>query len=408
MDRRTVHTQRRAMKRGGPDLKIVAICQCLNLKNKELGITPAWWQILKGMHELGAEVVAIPYYDQAVQSLWWSTYENPNMWKNKAYNVVEKAACSLHLTKNKMDFRQKNQKAIRFLVKSFVRNKWEKHLRSIIQKEKDVDAVIVFTVPLNQFSGVPTTIRKEFGIPFVFYDGDTPTSLPSHGGLSFSFYNGADPAEYDAFIINSKGAAKEVEDLGARKVSTVYWGVDPDVFVPINDMKKIYDVGFYGIGSKLREEWMKRMLVDPAANSHQSARFAACGKAFDIPMGSVQLLDPDSTPYRKFSSQTKINLSIVRKPHATVYASSTSRIFEQASMGSCVVSNPYEGIDEWFEPGREVLVAKDDRELSELYTWLLSDEEARMKLGKCARERVLKEHTHRHRAQQILNVLNNL
>jgi spore maturation protein CgeB len=392
-------------------LKIVAICQSLDLADKELGITPAWWQILKGLHELGAEVVAVPYYNEAVQSLWWTTYENPNLWKNKAYNAVENAANSLHLYKNKMQFRQRNQRMIRFLVRSFVRKKWEKHIRSIIQNEKDVDAVIVLTVPLNQFSGIPTSIRDEFGIPVIFYDGDTPTSLPSHGGLSFSFYHGADPSEYDAFIINSKGAADEVRELGARKVFTLYWGADPSVFCPINGIEQTIDVGFYGIGSKLREEWISRLLVDPAARwwaRATEAKFAICGRAFDMDLGSVQSLDPDNYSYRRFSCQTKINLSIARRPHATIYASSISRIFELASMGCCIVSNPCNGMEEWFNVGKEVLVAKGNEEASELYSWLLSDEEIRSRLGTAARQRVLAEHTHKHRAQQLLSILKGL
>ena len=388
-------------------MKILAVCQCLDLAEKELGITPAWWQILKGLHELGAEVVAVPYYDRAVESLWWTTYENPNMWKNKAYNMVENAANSLGLYKNKMQFRQRNQKIINFLVKNSVRKTWEKCIQSIIRGERDVDAVLVLTVPLNQFSGIPTKIRKEFDIPVVFYDGDTPTSLPMNRGLSLSFYNGADLSEYDAFIINSKGAAREVEELGARKVFTLYWGVDPSVFCPINGKEQTIDVGFYGIGSKLREEWMLRMLVDPAAAYNSRAKFAVCGRAFDIDLGLVHSMDPCDCSYRRFSCQTKINLSIARKPHATVYASSISRTFELASMGRCIVSNPCNGMEEWFSVGKEILVANSDEEISELYDWLLSDEETRLQFGIAARERVLKEHTHLHRAQELLTILKN-
>jgi hypothetical protein len=174
-------------------LKILVVCQSLDLADKELGITPAWWQILKGLHEVGAEIVAVPYFNRAVQSLWWTTYENPNLWKNRLYNNVENLATSLGLAKNKMEFRQKNQKLLSFLAEKAVAKKWTKYLVSVIEKEGNVDAVLVLTVPLNQFVGVPSLIKKEFDIPIVFYDGDTPTSLPSYGGLSLSFYNNADP-----------------------------------------------------------------------------------------------------------------------------------------------------------------------------------------------------------------------
>ena len=388
-------------------MKILVVCQSLDIADKELGITPAWWQILKGLHEVGAEIVAVPYYNRAIQSLWWTTYENPNLWKNRLYNNVENFATASGLAKNKMDFRQKNQKLLSFLAKKTVAKKWTKYLSSVIEKEGNVDAVLVLTVPLNQFVGVPSLIKREFDIPIVFYDGDTPTSLPSYGGLSFSFYNNADPSEYDAFIINSKGAAKEVEALGANKVFTIYWGADPSVFCPIEAIKPKYNAGFYGIGSKLREEWITRLLVNPAEKFGKSGegKFAVCGRAFNMNLGSVRLLDANESTYRRFSCLTKINLNIVRKPHATVYASAISRIFELASMGCCVVSNPYNGIKEWFNVGKEVLMAKEDEELSELYTSLLADDEMRLRLGAAARKRVLNEHTFKHRAQQIIEVI---
>ena len=393
-------------------MKILAVCQSLDVAEKELGITPAWWQILKGLHEVGAEVVVVPYYNRAVESLWWSTYENPNLWKNNIYNKVENAASFLRLSQNRMDFRQRNQKIINFFIRNFVVKKWKNYVLSILQKERDVDAVLVLTVPLNQFVGVATAIKEEFGIPVVFYDGDTPTSLPSFGGLSFSFYNGADPSEYDAFVINSKGAAEEVTKLGAQKVYTVYWGIDPSVFCPIAGARQRFDVGFYGIGSKLREEWIEKMLINPAKEGSMDGKpknsFAVCGRAFNMDLGSVKLLDPKDCSYRRFSCQTKVNLNIVRRPHATVYASSISRIFELASMGCCILSNPYNGIEEWFNVGKEVLVANNDKEILELYSWLLSDEEARLRMGTAARQRLLNEHTHKHRAQELLKIIKNV
>lgn len=393
-------------------MKILAVCQSLDLTEVELGITPAWWQILKGLHEVGTEVVVVPYYNRAVESLWWKAYENPNLWKNMVYNQVESVAGFLRLSKNKMDFRQRNQRIINFFLRNSVVKKWRRYLRSIIEKEGDIDAVMVFTVPLNQFVGVASWIKKEFGIPVVFYDGDTPTSLPSFGGLSFSFYNGGDPSEYDAFIINSKGAVEEVKKMGAQKVYTVYWGIDPSVFCPIEGIQQRFDVGFYGIGSKLREDWIMKMLVKPASewnvNSGSKNVFAICGRAFNMDLGSVRLLDPKDCYYRRFSCQTKVNLNIVRKPHATVYGSSISRIFELASMGCCILSNPYNGISEWFDVGKEVLVAESDKDIREKYSQLLADEDMRIKLGNAARQRLIQDHTHKHRAKEIMQILKSL
>ena len=104
-------------------------------------------------------------------------------------------------------------------------------------------------------------------------------------------------------------------------------------------------------------------------------------------------------------SASRVNLNVARKPHATVYASSTSRLFELASTGAAIVTNPYNGIDRWFEPDKELLVARSTEEAVDAYRELLDDPAQAEELGRRARERVLDEHTYRHRARRLLDLL---
>ena len=108
---------------------------------------------------------------------------------------------------------------------------------------------------------------------------------------------------------------------------------------------------------------------------------------------------------REYACRSKINLVITRKAHASVFASSSSRPFELASMGACMVCNPYEGIETWFEPEKELIVVHSAEEATERMTWLLQHDEARRNIGRAARERFLKEHTCRHRARQFVGII---
>jgi hypothetical protein len=49
----------------------------------------------------------------------------------------------------------------------------------------------------------------------------------------FRMYDHADVTEFDGFMCNSKGGASELEAMGVQRVETVYWGVDPDLFAPV-------------------------------------------------------------------------------------------------------------------------------------------------------------------------------
>jgi len=81
------------------------------------------------------------------------------------------------------------------------------------------------------------------------------------------------------------------------------------------------------------------------------------------------------------------------------------RPFELASMGCCVVSDPYNGLEEWFEIGKEMFIAHDAEEAVATYKMLLASDELRRRTGELARERVQKEHTVKHRARQLLDIL---
>jgi spore maturation protein CgeB len=63
------------------------------------------------------------------------------------------------------------------------------------------------------------------------------------------------------------------------------------------------------------------------------------------------------------------------------------------------------GIETWFEPGKEVFVVYSPEEALDRYRYLLAHDAERIAVGRAARERVLKEHTFRHRAQQLREIV---
>jgi spore maturation protein CgeB len=98
-------------------------------------------------------------------------------------------------------------------------------------------------------------------------------------------------------------------------------------------------------------------------------------------------------------------LCITRAAHANVYASSSSRPFELASMGCCIVANPYLGVEEWFEPNKEIFVVNSAEEAEDRYRYLLTHDSERLAAGQAARQRILKQHTFRHRASELIEIV---
>ena len=271
--------------------------------------------------------------------------------------------------------------------------RWRRHLDRLVARERP-DAVLVFTVPMAHFRGIPTFLRERHGIPVVFYDGDVPMSLPEFGGMDtgFNYYHGADPSEYDLVISNSEGGLGRLVELGARRAEAVLWGADPEFFRPL-PVEKEHDVFFYGYGDKFRREWMRELVGEPSRRDPR-IDFALGGRDFQGDVGGARTLG--DVPFNVFAraiSAARVNLNITRRAHATVDGSSTCRPFELASAGAAIVSNPHSGIERWFEPGEELLVVEDADGALEAYQSLLDDPAGRRRDGRAgARARPRRAH----------------
>ena len=266
--------------------------------------------------------------------------------------------------------------------------------------------MLFLTVPLNHLTGVPGYLADKFDLPVFYFDGDVPASLPNMKGFAsgFRIYQGANLSEYTAFISNSSGGEDLLRQLGAKQVHTVWYGADPDVFCPVSTPSQDIDIFFYGHGREYRSDWINSMIAAPSRQL-QEAQFAVRGLNLGDLGRTRQLPYLSFSKLREYVCRSKLNLCITRGAHASVYASSSSRPFELAAMGACIVANPYEGIAEWFEPEKEVIVVHSAAEAVERYRYLLANDVERMAIGKAARERVLKQHTFRHRAGELKDII---
>ena len=390
--------------------KILAVVSSADLDFR-YGCTPAWWQLWKGMYEAGVDLIVTPYRGRAIESPWWRTYPNPTYWEGEAFATARDAVARLkgdtHLRRDEESPPETiGDRAVREVIMRYVNPRWRRHLERILERERDVDAVVVFTVPMNHLRGIPTALRKRFDVPFVYYDADVPMSLPEFGGMDtgFNIYHGADPGEYDLVLSNSEGGIPRLEELGARRAEALFWGADPELFSP-QPVEKERDVFFYAYGDKFRRDWIRELIGEPSRRL-QDVSFALGGRDFKGDIGNAALLRYFPVNLlAQYVSASRINLNIARKPHATVPGSSTSRLFELASCGAAIVTNPYEGIERWFEPGREVIVVGDADEAVATYRELLGDPAAAEEMGRLARERVIDEHTFAQRARRLLDLV---
>ncbi len=391
-------------------MKLLVAVSSLDLR-QPFSATPAWWQLLKGLYELGVEIVATPYQGAAVESLWWRSMPNPARWQGGAFKALRDFSRSL-VPQRAPDSEKAStgdsisDRAIRNAAQTFIAPLWRRHLERMLTREPDFDALLFLTIPLNHLTGVPSDLTGKFGLPVFYFDGDVPASLPSMKGFASGFrnYQGADLSEYTAFISNSKGGEELLRQLGAQQAHTVWYGADPDVFSPVMAPAQDLDIFFYGHGREYRSDWIDSMITAPSLEM-PAAKFAVRGLNLGDLGQARQLPYLSFSKLREYVCRSKLNLCITRGAHASVYASSSSRPFELAAMGACIVANPYEGIAEWFEPDKEVIVVGSAAEALDRYRYLLANDGERLAIGRAARARVIKQHTFRHRARELMSII---
>ena len=103
--------------------------------------------------------------------------------------------------------------------------------------------------------------------------------------------------------------------------------------------------------------------------------------------------------HNALNSTARAVLNISRESMASMGYSPATRVFEAAGAGACLITDAWVGIELFLEPGAEILVARDGRDVA-AHVADLTEDRARG-IGKAARRRILAEHTYARRAIEV-------
>jgi spore maturation protein CgeB len=96
-------------------------------------------------------------------------------------------------------------------------------------------------------------------------------------------------------------------------------------------------------------------------------------------------------------------LNINRNSMADVGFSPPTRVFEAAGAAACVITDEWSGIDHFFDPGSEILVAQSAMDVVSLLQTI--DLDRAINIGLAMRNRALSEHTYTIRALEVDQIL---
>jgi spore maturation protein CgeB len=241
----------------------------------------------------------------------------------------------------------------------------------------------------------------------VFWDVDAPATLERIGMDPADPFHALIP-QYD--IVFTYGGGPPVvaayEGFGARVCVPIYNGLDPSTHHPARaEPRFACDLGLVANRLPDRERRIGEFFLATAAEL-QDRRFLLAGAGWgDKPMpqnvgyiGHLYTAD-----HNAFNASCLAVLNVSRDSMASNGYSPATRVFEAAGAGACLITDAWEGIGLFFEPGSEILVAENGPAVAE-HLARLSPAEAR-RIGDAARRRALAEHTYTQRVRLVEDVL---
>jgi spore maturation protein CgeB len=231
-----------------------------------------------------------------------------------------------------------------------------------------------------------------------FWDIDTPVTVAKLARGDFEYLSPALVPRFDLYLSFTGGPL--LGRLGARRAVAFHCIADPALYRPLG-LEPRWELGYLGTYSDDRQPAVESLLLEPARRMPWRA-FAVAGpqypEAIDWPPNVDRFESIPPAEHAAFYGRQRFALNVTRADMVAAGWSPSVRLFEAAACGTPVVSDRWEGLEAFFEPEREILVAAD---ADDVERHLRLGEEERRALGRRARARVLAEHTAAHRAVEL-------
>ena len=241
----------------------------------------------------------------------------------------------------------------------------------------------------------------------VFWDVDAPATLDRVKADASDPFNDLIPL-YDLILTYGGGepVVKSYEALGAQVCVPIYNALDPETHHPVPGEGR-FECDLALLANRLpdREARIEQFFIEAAERLPQF-RFMLGGSGWAdkaMPANVNYVGHVYTRDHNAFNCSARAVLNVNRDSMASYGFSPPTRIFEAAGAAACLITDAWEGIETFLTPEREVLVAHDADDVVR-HLMALDANKAR-EIGKAARQRVLGEHTYKHRAEQLQTLL---
>lgn len=291
----------------------------------------------------------------------------------------------------------------------FLYDAWDS-IRGIARVElSDADAAVVTSYCPDARAATDLLLQEGGSLTRVYYDLDTPVTLARlRAGEQVSYLPQQGLADFDLVLSFTGGRALDEMSsrLGARRARALYGHVDPQSHFPVtaHGVPRAH-LSYLGTYAADRQAALGKLFLEPARR-HPDKRFVIGGSGY--PPGFpwldniwfLQHVPPPQHP--AFFAASRMTLNVTRADMMAMGVCPSGRLFEAAACGTPILSDWWAGLDMFYAPGEEILVADSPDAVSEA---LMKSDDELARLAQRARERTLEQHTSAHRARELVTMI---
>lgn len=236
-----------------------------------------------------------------------------------------------------------------------------------------------------------------------FYDIDTPITLAKLRQGDAEYLSPALVGRFDLYLSFTGGPTLRLleEEFGARRALAFYCLADPRAYRPLQESPH-WDLGYLGTYSDDRQPLLERLLIETAQRL-PDRDFAVAGPQYpeeiEWPQNVERIEHVAAAEHPGFYASQRFTLNLTRAQMRAAGWSPSVRLFEAAACAIPVISDRWDGLEEIFSPGEEILLADSTEDVINHLTE--TGEDKRLALGERARARVLAEHTAERRCELL-------
>ncbi len=287
-------------------------------------------------------------------------------------------------------------------------SEWSAVLPDARRAIADADAAIVTSYCPDGVAAARLVLDSTVAVR-CFYDMDTPVTLARRAAGDTPGYLPPEGLGGFDLVLSYTGGPALAElraRLGARRTAVLYGWVDPEVYAPAAPTPgETATLSYLGTYAADRQAMLERLLVGPA-RLRPASRFVIGGAQYpqDFPWTNNIFFrrHVPQCAHAAFYAASRITLNVTRGAMAGMGWCPSGRLFEAAGCGVPILSDAWQGLDEFFAPGDEIMVATTT---AEACAALDTPDAMLAHMARRARERTLDQHTAAPRARQLVALL---